>query len=264
MSKGSISAVLLAAGAIALLTQVPVHAAPQTASAPPVIDGAAAERGSTVFASNCAFCHGRDASGGETGPDLTRSKLVGDDHGGDLILNVVRNGRTDKGMPAFNLSAAELNDIQNFIHSRVLIAATQKGGRRGVDASDLQTGNKDEGMRYFNGAGGCSACHSPTRDLAGVATRYRGLQLEQRMLYPGSRTAKATVTTASGQIVSGPLAYRDEFTIAVRDAGGVYHSWSTSKVKVVIDNPVQAHVVLFPKYTDDDIHNLMAYLQTLR
>jgi cytochrome c oxidase cbb3-type subunit 3 len=35
-------------------------------------------------------------------------------------------------------------------------------------------------------------------------------------------------------------------------------------VQYNIDAPVNAHVELFSKYTDADIHNLMAYLQTLR
>ncbi len=269
MSKGTISAVFIVTAAVAFhFAQSPIHAAAQQQQAPaiaaPAIDDAAAERGGAIFLTNCAFCHGRDAAGGETGPDLTRSKLVSDDKNGDLISAVVRSGRPDKGMPAFNLNEADLNSLQAFIHNRVLIASTQKGGRRGVDVADLQTGDKDAGMRYFNGAGGCAKCHSPTGDLAGIATRYQGLRLEQRMLYPGGSKAKATVTTASGQTVSGTLAYRDEFTIALRDANGTYHSWPMDKVKVAIDDPLQAHVALFPKYTDDDIHNLMAYLQTLR
>ncbi len=69
---------------------------------------------------------------------------------------------------------------------------------------------------------------------------------------------------ANGQEVSGTLAYRDEFTVAIRDANNIYRSWPADKVKIAADNPVQAHVDLFPKYTDDDIHNLMAYLQTLK
>jgi hypothetical protein len=31
-----------------------------------------------------------------------------------------------------------------------------------------------------------------------------------------------------------------------------------------VDPALNAHVDQFPKYTDADIHNLMAYLQTLR
>ena len=267
MSKWTISAVLLTAIIVAFdYAQKPVHAAAQPQQTSASASGAASviDSGGALFLSNCAFCHGRDAAGGETGPDLTRSKLVTDDKAGDNIYPVVRNGRPDKGMPAFNLSEAELNSLQAFIHNRVLIASTQKGGRRGVDVSDLQTGNKDAGMRYFLGAGGCAKCHSPTGDLAGIASRYQGLRLEQRMLYPGRARVTVTVTTASGQTVSGMLAYRDEFTIALRDANGTYRSWLMSKVKFSIDDPVQAHVALFPKYTDDDIHNLMAYLQTLR
>ena len=64
--------------------------------------------------------------------------------------------------------------------------------------------------------------------------------------------------------ISGTLAYHDEFTIALTDRDGVYKSWSTDRVKYTIDSPVDAHVRLFNRYTDNDIHNLMAYIQTLR
>ena len=37
----------------------------------------------------------------------------------------------------------------------------------------------------------------------------------------------------------------------------------TDSVRYQIDSPVNAHVDLFSRYTDDDIHNLMAYIQTL-
>jgi cytochrome c oxidase cbb3-type subunit 3 len=168
-------------------------------------------------------------------------------------------------MPAFsNLSNQELSSLVEFIHFRVVAAAKQKGGRRGVDVSDLQTGNAEAGKQYFNGAGTCSKCHSPTGDLAGIASRFEGLRLEERMLYPQGAKSKVTVTLPSGQRFEGILAYQDEFTIGLRDANGDYHSWSTAKVKFKVDSPVEAHVDLFPKYTDDDIHNLMAYLQTLR
>jgi hypothetical protein len=90
------------------------------------------------------------------------------------------------------------------------------------------------------------------------------LQLEERMLYPRNAKSAVTVKLASGETVSGILAYHDEFTIALRDRNGIYCSWPTNRVRFTIDSPVDAHVVLFNKYTDDDIHNLMAYLQTLR
>jgi cytochrome c oxidase cbb3-type subunit III len=225
---------------------------------------AAATAGGTLFQQNCAFCHGRDAGGGETGPDLTRSKLVSSDVGGDKIGDVVLHGRPDKGMPAFQFSSEQITNLAAFIHAQQAKAMAQSGKRKGVDVSDLQTGNVEAGKAYFNGAGGCSTCHSPTGDLAGIASKYEGLQLEERMLYPKDVKNKVTVTLSSGETVSGTLEYLDEFTVGLRDATGKYQSWRVSDVKVKVDSPVDAHVALFPKYTDDDIHNLMAYIQTLR
>lgn len=220
--------------------------------------------GSAIFQRNCAFCHGRDAEGGETGPDLTRSKLVLADVKGSKIGEVVRDGRPEKKMPAFNFSSQEVISLAAFIHHQETVAAAHPGGRRGVDVADLQTGNVKEGKQYFDGTGGCAKCHSATGDLAGIATRYEGLQLEQRMLYPRDAKDHVTVTLPTGQTISGMLAYLDEFTVGLRDANGTYQSWPTDAVKYAVDAPVNAHVELFSKYTDADIHNLMAYLQTLR
>lgn len=231
---------------------------------PALASPALVQSGRELFQQNCAFCHGRDAGGGETGPDLTASKLVAADVGGDKIGTVVREGRPGKGMPQFNFSDPQIASLAAFIHSQRTLAQSHRGFRRGVAVADLQTGNVEAGRQYFNGAGGCSACHSPTGDLAGIASRYQGLQLEERMLYPKNAKSKVTVTLSSGQTVTGTLAYRDEFTIALLDDAGTYRSWPANKVKYSIDSPAEAHIALFSKYTDDDIHNLMAYLQTLR
>ncbi|HEY1647025.1 MAG TPA: c-type cytochrome [Terracidiphilus sp.] len=222
--------------------------------------------GSALFQQNCAFCHGRDAMGGEAGPDLTRSKLVLTDPDGSQMAVVVREGRTDgdKKMPAFRFSDPELASLVAFIRARVAAAEAMKGNRRGVDVADLQTGDVEAGKTYFNGAGGCAKCHSPVGDLAGIASRYQGLQLEERMLYPRNVKSTVTVTLPDGHKISGTLAYRDEFTIALTDSSGTYKSWPAEDVKYTVDSPVNAHVELFGRYTDDDIHNLMAYLQTLR
>jgi mono/diheme cytochrome c family protein len=221
------------------------------------------DAGKALFERNCAFCHGRDATGGESGPDLTRSKIVLADVNGDQISQVVRNGRPG-GMPAFNFSGPEILSLATFIHAEQTIARTSAGERKGVDVSDLQTGNAEAGKVYFNGAGGCSKCHSPAGDLAGVASRYEGLALEERMLYPRHTISHVTVTEPSGKTITGTLAYEDEFTIGLRDANGTYHSWQVKDVKFKVDSPVNAHVEQFSKYTDADIHNLMAYIQTLR
>jgi cytochrome c oxidase cbb3-type subunit III len=222
------------------------------------------QTGAGLFRQDCSFCHGRNAGGGESGPDLTRSKLVTADVDGDKIAPVVRNGRPDRGMPPFDRSDDQMAAIVAFIHTQQIKALTRTGGRKGVDPSDLQTGNAEAGKRYFNGAGGCATCHSPTGDLAGIASRHQGLELERQMLYPRHAKSKVTVTVASGQTVAGTLEYLDEFTVGLVDATGSYRSWRSRDVKFKVDSPVDAHVALFDKYTDDDIHNLMAYLQTLR
>lgn len=248
----------------ALLHFLTTSESAQSAVTASVPAGSLSAAGEGLFQQNCAFCHGRDAQGGETGPDLTDSKLVRRDRTGEAIAKVIREGRPDNKMPAFNFSPPEVHSIIAFIREREAEAVSHPGGRRGVSVEDLQTGSAEAGKRYFEGAGGCAKCHSATGDLAGIASRFEGLELEERMLYPERAKDRVTVTLPSGEKISGTLAYRDEFTIALRDASGVYRSWSTSRVRYTIDAPVEAHVDLFSKYTDDDVHNLMAYLQTLK
>lgn len=229
------------------------------------------ETGRTRFAAQCGFCHGRDAAGGEGGTDLTRSALVAGDARGDKIAPLLRSGRADKGMPAFTLPDADVTAIVAFIHDQRAEAAAATGGRRAVDLADLQTGNAAAGKRYFDAA--CARCHAPEGDLKGVATRYEGLPLLQRMLYPGSggrgagpapRPPAVRVTLRDGQVVTGTLAYRDEFTIAITDAAGWRRSWPAQQVSYTVDDRLQAHVEQLGKYTDADMHDVLAYLQTLR
>jgi cytochrome c oxidase cbb3-type subunit III len=260
------AALLLGAGAVAASPPPPQAGAPQ--SLPPE----QVQAGQKVFAAHCGFCHGRDAAGGETGPDLTRSALVAEDVRGDKIGPAVRDGRVDKGMPAFRLPDPDLAAVVAFIHDQKSQAASRVGSRRSVEIADLQTGNAEAGKRYFNGTGGCSKCHSPTGDLAGVATRLQGLELLQRMLYPatgrgarpGAAGATVSVVLPSGQTVSGALAYRDEFTIALSDSSGRYRSWATNQVTFTVNNPLDAHVEQLGKYTDEEMHDVLAYLQALR
>ena len=236
----------------------------QTAAGVVGAGGTLSKAGAALFQQNCAFCHGRDAMGGETGPDLTQSKLVRKDRTGDEISKVIHEGRPDNKMPAFNFSEQETRGIIAFIREREAEAVAHPGGRRGVSVEDLQTGDAAAGKRYFEGAGGCAKCHSATGDLASIASKHEGLELEERMLYPRNVKNHVTVTLPSGKKIAGILAYQDEFTVALTDADAVYHSWPASRVRFKIDEPVKVHVELFPRYTDDDIHNLMAYLQTLR
>lgn len=249
----------------------PASQRPPQTKVPQAYTAEQVKAGRTQFASQCGFCHGRDAAGGAGGTDLTRSTLVAEDVRGDRLGPVIRSGRPAQGMPAFALSDAELAVMIAFIHDQKRQVDAAIGGRRGVDPADLQTGDATAGKRYFDAA--CTRCHSPSGDLAGVAMRYQGLTLLQRMLYPSqagrggdpSRVPQTvTVTPVSGQTVTGKLAYRDEFTIALTDASGWYRSWPTSQVKFSVDDPLQAHVEQLGKYTDDDMHDVLAYLQTLR
>jgi cytochrome c oxidase cbb3-type subunit 3 len=249
-------------------TQSPASRRPPKTVTPQTYSIEQIQAGGLRFSSECGFCHGRDAAGGETGPDLTRSKLVAEDHRGDKIGPLVRRGHPEQGMPAFNLSGADLAEIVAFIHDQKTKAEALGGGRRSVDAADLATGDAAAGLRYFNAAGGCSACHSPSGDLAGIASRYRGLALLQRMLYPNGRPAparpKVTLWLPSGETVVAPLASEDEFTIAILDPSGVRQSYKKSSVKFQIENPVFAHFDQLAKYTDEDMHNVYAYLLTCK
>ncbi len=238
-------------------------AAASAQTTPPAYPAAVLSAGKALFLEKCAFCHGPDTAGGESGPDLTRSTVVAGDTAGNRIGPVVRDGRPQAGMPSFVVSEQEMTALVAFIHNQKTIME-KNGQRRGVDEADLQTGNADAGKKYFNGPGKCASCHSPTGDLAGIATRLKGLRLEQRMLNPGNSSAKVSVTLPSGKTITGRLAYQDEFTVGLKDADGWYHSWPADQVKFTVDAPAEAHVELLGKYTDDDIHNLMAYLQTLR
>jgi cytochrome c oxidase cbb3-type subunit III len=228
---------------------------------------AAIQAGEQPFLSQCGFCHGRDAAGGESGPDLTRSELVAQDVRGDKIGPVLSAGRADRGMPAFRLPQAEVDSIIAFIHGQVEKFAALGGGRRTVEPEDLATGNAADGRAYFTGTGGCTKCHSATGDLAGVGKRHRGLALMQRMLYPGSRSAsaslRATFRLPAGETVVAPATGMDEFSVTVLDPLGQPQTYQRSAVNVEVDDPLAAHFTQMGKYTDTAIHNVYAYLSTL-
>ena len=240
----------------------------------PPIDKEAAERGRRIFVPTCGFCHGNDARG-KTGPDLVQSPLVLHDKKGDTIGPVIHDGRPDRGMPAFAaLTAEEIADISTFLHSR----AADVSNRFAYKMGDLITGNAQKGAVFFNGDGHCANCHSVTGDLAHVGSKYEPEELQRRMLYPTPNfldevlgkpvkppvPAKVTVKLASGEQVSGTLEHLDEFTVLLRDASGWHRSFSRENVTVEVDDPRAEHKALLPKYTDELMHNVLAYLETLK
>jgi cytochrome c553 len=194
-----------------------------------------------------------------------RSTVVLHDEKGDLIGPVLLKGRADKGMPAFStLTEGQLRDIAEFLHLKVELAAN----RGTYHTLNVVTGDAKKGEAYFNGAGGCNACHSPTGDLAHVASRYPPEVLQNRFLWPGgfgSGVRRVTVTLPDGETFSGTPKRLDDFTVSLTDASGNYHSWQRSNgVQVALEDRLAAHRQLLGKYTDADIHNLTAYLVTLR
>lgn len=240
----------------------------------PPIDKEAAERGRKIFVPTCGFCHGNDARG-KSGPDLVRSTLVLHDNKGDVIGSVIREGRPARGMPPFSgLTADQIADISTFLHSR----ASDVSNRFAYKIGDLITGDAQKGAAFFNGEGHCAKCHSPTGDLAHIAGKYEPAELQRRMLYPapnvidvflGRATApqtptKVTVKLASGEQLSGTLDHLDEFRVSMHDASGWYRSFSRENATVEVQDPRAEHEALLPQYTDEEMHNLLAYLETLK
>src|SRR6059058_5322698 len=266
--------------------QVPVRATPATPAgrgerAPdyPVRPPAPPEqvaRGQQVFKSNCSFCHGSDARGGETGPNLVRAQVVLADQHGELVTPIVQNGIPARAMPKFTLSAAEIADIAAWLHSQPL------SDRGAPSTLDILVGNAKEGEAYFNGAGRCTQCHSATGDLAGIGSRYEPKTIQNLIVSGGGgrgrrRSAAAappvkappttvTVTLPSGRRVQGELDHLSAFIVALRDSDGTYHSFARhdSIPKVVVANRLQWHIDRLPQWRDADNHNLTAYLVMLK
>lgn len=236
----------------------------------------AAKRGQAIFVSTCGFCHGPNATGGAQGPNLVRSTVVLHDQGtGKDIGPVVHNGRPGKGMPSFpNFTDDQIHDIAQFLLGRTQAAAN----RMDYTIQNIVTGDPRAGQTYFQAH--CSSCHSPAGDLARIAKKYDPVSLEGRFLYPGNsnrfgmgpppdpRAEKhVTVTLPSGAVYSGVLVHIDDFSVALRDSSGAYRSWIYNDVKgilVEVHDPLAQHLVLLHQYSNADMHNLLAYLETLK
>lgn len=227
---------------------------------PPPPDPQAAARGQKLFVQNCGFCHGERATGGE-GPDLVRSTVVLHDENGSEIGNVVLHGRPDRGMPAFpSFSPEQIRDIAAFLHQRV----QQSANRYGYKLTNLVTGNASEGQKFFQAH--CGECHSAAGDLQHIGSRMEPSDLIVQFLMPRSKLpATVSVTLPSGETIEGNLKRVDDFTISMWDHDGRYREWSRTKdLKLSIKDPLQGHKDLLPLYTNADMHNVLAYLVTLK
>jgi mono/diheme cytochrome c family protein len=243
----------------------------------PAADPEAAARGQKIFVASCAFCHGSDAHGGNGGPDLVRSVLVLHDKGtGKEIGPVILHGRTAKGMPAFsNFNDAQTHDIAAFLLSRNQAAAN----RMEYKILNIVTGDPKAGEAYFSAH--CASCHSATGDLAHIASKYEPVALQSRFLYPKEShhsdmpgpppdpraEKKVTVTLPSGQTYSGKLDHLDDFSVSLTDDSGEHHSWlfdENKGLQVKVNDPLEAHAQLLTTYSNSDMHNVLAYLETMK
>ena len=271
-------AVIIVAAALPARAQPP--SAPATAPAgqtPPQpaerFDPAAVERGRTLLVAECGFCHGPTARGGSGGPDLTRSVLVLDDENGKQLGEFLRVGRPDRGMPKFDLTNAQISDLATYLHSTIHLAAT----RRLYKILDVLVGDAKAGEAFFYGAGKCGTCHSTQLDLRGVGAKYEPAALQNRMLMPrGGRqgpayldpnAVKVAVTLPTGESVYGALVRLTDFEVTLHEtASGATRSWlrNGDVPKVVVTDPLQAHLDMLLKWTDADMHNVTAFLASLK
>jgi cytochrome c oxidase cbb3-type subunit 3 len=236
-------------------------------------DPAAIERGRTLFVTNCAACHGDDTRGGNGGPSLIRSAVVLDDQKGETIAPVVREGRPDRGMPKFVMTGEQISDIAAFMHS----FRVNGNERARLRPATIVVGDARAGETFFKAR--CGSCHSTAGDLGAITTRIPDARtLQQTWLLPGSmsgrggppparpKATRATVTLPSGEKIQGEVERADDFVIALRLSDGTHRSFriTNGAPKVDIHDPLQPHKDLLRTYTDTDIHNVTAYLVTLK
>lgn len=232
-----------------------------------VIDPAAAARGAGIYSTDCARCHGDDARGTPAGPDMIRSEAVLKDrreglHGKEL-------GPLLRTLPGHNFkyNDAQLSDLSQFLSQNI-----NKILRSGYNdqPQNMLSGDAKAGEAYFNGAGTCSQCHSATGNLKGVGTRYTPAAMQQKFLFPGSgfrvaQKLEGTVKLPTGKTFTGDVVRIDDFNVTLRTSDGASHTFARKTgVKVTTVDPFAAHDALLDKYTDIDIHNLTAYLETLK
>lgn len=240
-------------------------------------DAAAVERGQQLLAKECGFCHGSNARGGSSGPDLTRSEIVQTDENGRQLAAFLRVGRPDKGMPKFDLSDAQVSELAAFLHGAIYL----NSNRRLYKILDILVGDPKAGEALFNGPGRCNSCHSPSADLKGVGAKYRDpAALQGRMLLPrggapGSppmpayrapNALKVTVTLP-GESVSGSLVRLTDFEVTLFEpASAQMRTWlrNGDTPRVVVSDPLQAHMDMLTKWTDPDMHNMTAFLASLK
>ncbi len=257
-----------------------------------VEDPSMVARGKTLYGINCQACHGSDLRGGDLGgPNLLRSAAAMNDRKGENIVPIIQGGRQAQGMPKIGISVEESEAVAAYVRS-VIGTIGGQGMPPGVAKElNIVVGDAAKGQVYF--AAHCASCHAAEGDLRGVGTRYGSPRQMQSAWINGApvrqeggaparpmeaaaaskpvETASAvkpsaTVTTADGQQVSGTLVRVDDFVVTLVLADGTRRSFRREGdvPKVETKDPAHAHRAMLPRYTDADIHDVTAYLVTLK
>lgn len=237
-------------------------------------------RGKLLFGINCRGCHGADLRGGDLGgPNLLRSQVALSDLDGELIIPIIHGSRQSMGMPAIPLNDADAAAAAAYVRSVIETIQGQGAPPSEKEPPSILIGNAAEGKDYF--ATKCGVCHSATGDLANFASRFKDdKKLQDSWLAGGTeeqfrepsganssrRTVTATITLPSGETVQGNLLRVDDFMITVSLADGTQRTFSknTAGLHVAVNDPLKVHRDMLPQYTDKEIHDVTAYLATLK
>ena len=243
-------------------------------------DPAVITRGNGLYGVHCRACHGVDLRGGDQGgPNLLRSDVVLDDQAGELITPVILNGQpgAGSGMPPIRVTPDDARAIAEYLHS---VTATMRGQGSPPEGPapvlNVLVGDAAEGETYFKAR--CGKCHSATGDLRGIGSRLTDpTALQNYWISAGgalarggrggrSRPVPVSITSASGQKVEGMLVRLDDFYVVVELADGTQRTFRRDGSYPIVDirDPLEPHIQLLPAYTDRDIHNVTAYLVTLK
>lgn len=256
-------------------------------------DPAGVKRGAEAFAANCASCHGATAKGTNVAPDLIRSTLVEDDVKANLIGPVLRSAHP-KGASQIQLNDQQISDLAAWLRVQVYGAAF----RQTYAYQDIVVGDAKRGEQLFGEK--CGSCHSAAGDLAGIASKFNPPALQAQWITGGGPlrngggrgargggaiytdngsmiadtappdinkgTLTITVTLPSGESFTGVPVSITDFNIAFKDTNGVYHSYDRKDgfPKIVVHNPLQAHADFLKTLNDADMHDITAYLVTLK
>jgi cytochrome c oxidase cbb3-type subunit 3 len=232
-------------------------------------------RGKALYGIDCTGCHGADLRGGDLGgPNLLRSQLALSDQDGELILPIIQGSRQSQGMPAVDMSKEDGLAVAAYVRS---IVATI--GRQGMPPSvgqeppSVLVGDARAGQAFFDAK--CASCHSPTGDLKGIATRIPDPKaLQNRWVAGGggrrggasTQPVTVTITQPSGEKIEGRLVRIDDFLVTIALADSTVHTFRRDGdvPKVEVHDPTKAHRDLLSVYTDQQMHDVTAYLVTLK